>query len=43
MGRLTAKTIILQPANLATAVYNYATHIDDLPSLKSMVEKHVQV
>ncbi len=35
-----------QPAKLATAVYSYATHIDDLPGLKSMVEKiahrHVQ-
>ena len=35
-----------QPAKLATAVYSYATHIDDLAGLKSMVEKiahrHVQ-
>ena len=35
-----------QPAKLATAVYSYANCIDDLPSLKSMVEKiahrHVQ-
>ncbi|MGD1712282.1 globin domain-containing protein [Hydrocoleum sp. CS-953] len=35
-----------QPAKLATAVYAYATHIDDLPALKSAVEKiahrHVQ-
>lgn len=35
-----------QPAKLATAVYSYATRIDDLPGLKSMVEKiahrHVQ-
>lgn len=35
-----------QPAKLATAVYSYAAHIDDLAGLKSMVEKiahrHVQ-
>ncbi|WP_107669228.1 globin domain-containing protein [Cyanothece sp. BG0011] len=35
-----------QPAKLATAVYSYATHIDDLESLKAMVDKiahrHVQ-
>ncbi|MBN3870585.1 globin domain-containing protein [Nostoc sp. JL33] len=35
-----------QPARLATAVYNYAAQIDNLPALKSMVEKiahrHVQ-
>ncbi len=35
-----------QPARLATAVYGYATQIDNLPALKSMVEKiahrHVQ-
>ncbi|MEH2460801.1 globin domain-containing protein [Nostoc sp.] len=35
-----------QPARLATAVYSYAAHIDNLPALKSMVEKiahrHVQ-
>lgn len=35
-----------QPARLATAVYSYATHIDNLPALKSMVEniahRHVQ-
>ena len=35
-----------QPAKLATAVYAYATHIDDLASLKSAVEtiahRHVQ-
>ncbi|MEM1172533.1 MAG: globin domain-containing protein [Cyanobacteria bacterium P01_H01_bin.35] len=35
-----------QPAKLATAVYAYATHIDDLSALKSAVEKiahrHVQ-
>ena len=35
-----------QPAKLATAVYSYATHIDDLESLKGMVNKiahrHVQ-
>ncbi|MBW4534351.1 MAG: cupin domain-containing protein [Pleurocapsa minor HA4230-MV1] len=35
-----------QPAKLATAVYSYATHIDDLESLKGMVDKiahrHVQ-
>ncbi|MGK7923357.1 MAG: globin domain-containing protein [Trichodesmium sp.] len=35
-----------QPAKLATAVYAYATHIDNLPALKSAVEKiahrHVQ-
>ena len=35
-----------QPAKLATAVYSYATHIDDLEALKAMVEKiahrHVQ-
>ncbi len=28
-----------QPARLATAVYAYATHIEDLEALKSMVEK----
>ncbi|NER08789.1 MAG: bacitracin resistance protein BacA [Okeania sp. SIO3C4] len=28
-----------QPARLATAIYSYATHIDDLDSLKSMVDK----
>ncbi|NEP06027.1 MAG: flavohemoprotein, partial [Okeania sp. SIO4D6] len=35
-----------QPAKLATAVYSYAAHIDNLAGLKSMVEKiahrHVQ-
>lgn len=35
-----------QPAKLATAVYSYATHIDDLEALKAMVDKiahrHVQ-
>lgn len=35
-----------QPAKLATAVYSYATHIDDLDALKAMVDKiahrHVQ-
>ncbi|MEH2467795.1 globin domain-containing protein [Nostoc sp.] len=35
-----------QPAKLATAVYGYAAQIDNLPALKSMVEKiayrHVQ-
>ena len=35
-----------QPAKLANAVYAYATHIDDLPALKSAVEtiahRHVQ-
>lgn len=35
-----------QPAKLATAIYSYATHIDDLESLKAMVNKiahrHVQ-
>ena len=35
-----------QPVKLATAVYSYATQIDNLPALKSMVEKighrHVQ-
>lgn len=35
-----------QPAKLATAVYTYATHIDDLEALKIMVDKiahrHVQ-
>ena len=35
-----------QPAKLATAVYSYATHIDDLEALKGMVDKiahrHVQ-
>jgi hemoglobin-like flavoprotein len=35
-----------QPARLATAVYSYATQIDNLPALKVMVEKiahrHVQ-
>ncbi|MEH2395311.1 MAG: globin domain-containing protein [Nostoc sp.] len=35
-----------QPARLATAVYGYANQIDNLPALKSMVEKiahrHVQ-
>ncbi len=35
-----------QPAKLATAVYSYATHIDDLESLKAMVDRiahrHVQ-
>jgi len=35
-----------QPARLATAVYSYAAQIDNLPALKSMVEKiahrHVQ-
>ncbi|MBD2523051.1 globin domain-containing protein [Nostoc sp. FACHB-133] len=35
-----------QPARLATAVYSYANQIDNLPALKSMVEKiahrHVQ-
>ncbi len=35
-----------QPTKLATAVYSYATHIDDLEGLKAMVEKiahrHVQ-
>ena len=28
-----------QPAKLATAVYSYATHIDDLEALKGMVDK----
>ncbi|WP_425354845.1 globin domain-containing protein [Limnoraphis robusta] len=28
-----------QPARLATAIYTYATHIDNLEALKSMVEK----
>ncbi|MEO0685875.1 MAG: globin domain-containing protein, partial [Cyanobacteria bacterium J06649_11] len=28
-----------QPAKLATAVYSYATHIDDLEALKTMVDK----
>jgi nitric oxide dioxygenase len=28
-----------QPAKLATAVYSYATHIDDLEALKAMVDK----
>lgn len=28
-----------QPAKLATAVYSYATHIDDLESLKALVDK----
>jgi nitric oxide dioxygenase len=28
-----------QPAKLATAVYSYATHIDDLEGLKAMVDK----
>jgi nitric oxide dioxygenase len=28
-----------QPARLATAIYSYATHIDNLEALKSMVEK----
>ncbi len=28
-----------QPAKLATAVYAYATHIDNLPALKSTIEK----
>ncbi|MEB3280479.1 MAG: globin domain-containing protein [Lyngbya sp.] len=28
-----------QPARLATAIYSYATHIDDLEALKSMVER----
>ncbi|MEB3219316.1 MAG: globin domain-containing protein [Nostocales cyanobacterium 94392] len=28
-----------QPAKLATAVYTYATHIDDLEALKAMVDK----
>ena len=28
-----------QPAKLATAISSYATHIDDLETLKSMVEK----
>ena len=36
-----------QPARLATAVYGYATHIDDLEALKAMVDKiahrHVKV
>jgi nitric oxide dioxygenase len=35
-----------QPAKLAEAIYSYASHIDDLQSLKQMVEKiahrHVQ-
>lgn len=35
-----------QPAKLATAIYSYATHIDDLEALKKMVDKiahrHVQ-
>lgn len=35
-----------QPAKLAAAVYSYATHIDNLPALKPMVEKiahrHIQ-
>ncbi len=35
-----------QPAKLATAVYSYATHIDDIEALKGMVDKiahrHVQ-
>jgi nitric oxide dioxygenase len=35
-----------QPAKLATAVYSYATHIDDLEALRAMVDKiahrHVQ-
>ncbi|MGB3192896.1 MAG: globin domain-containing protein [Limnoraphis sp.] len=35
-----------QPARLANAIYSYATHIDDLEALKSMIEKvahrHVQ-
>ena len=35
-----------QPSKLATAVYSYATHIDDLDALQAMVDKiahrHVQ-
>ncbi len=35
-----------QPTQLATAIYSYATHIDDIESLKAMVDKiahrHVQ-
>ena len=36
-----------QPAKLATALYSYATHLDDIKALKAMVDKiahrHVQV
>ena len=39
MGGLNILTSGSQPAKLATAVYNCATHIDDLPSLESMAEK----
>jgi nitric oxide dioxygenase len=36
---LSAQANGTQPAKLATAVYSYATHIDDLEALKAMVEK----
>lgn len=43
---MTAQADGSQPARLATAIYSYATHIDDLDSLKLMVDKiahrHVQ-
>lgn len=43
---LSAQANGTQPAKLATAVYSYATHIDDLKGLKAMVDKiahrHVQ-
>ena len=43
---MSAQTNGTQPAKLATAVYSYATHIDDLEALKAMVDKiahrHVQ-
>ncbi|MBF2015076.1 MAG: cupin domain-containing protein [Rivularia sp. T60_A2020_040] len=36
---MSAQTNGTQPAKLATAVYSYATHIDDLEALKAMVDK----
>ena len=36
---MTAQADGSQPARLATAIYSYATHIDDLDSLKLMVDK----
>ena len=36
---LSAQANGTQPAKLATAVYSYATHIDDLEALKAMVDK----
>ena len=36
---MSAQANASQPAKLATAVYSYATQIDNLPALKGMVER----